>query len=118
MRKIACILAIMLGCSTSIDVRSAAKPITLALERKTILHVGELAVLKIPSDRRYSRYSNADPDGAWRRVFGLVKRSRRDMTFRAMRPGSGAIIISPNVPNGECISCATLHYFIEVVSQK
>ena len=118
MKRIVGLLAISVGCATSNVVRTPSTPATLAVEQRTTLHVGELAVLKIPSDRRYSRYSNADPDGAWRRVFGLVKRSRRDMTFRAMRPGSGAIIISPNVPNGECISCATLHYFIEVVAQK
>ena len=87
---------------------------TLALEQKTTLHVGELAVLQIPSDRRYLRSAN----GAWRDVLALVKRSGRQVTFRAVRPGRGVIIISPDVPNGDCVSCATLHYFIEVVSQK
>jgi hypothetical protein len=38
--------------------------------------------------------------------------------YRASRLGPEVIVISPDVPNGECISCATLHYFINVVSQK
>jgi hypothetical protein len=86
---------------------------TLALEQKTTLHVGELAVLHIPSGRRYLPLANGARD-----VLALVERSGRDVTFRAIRPGKGVIIISPDVPNGECISCATLHYFIEVASQK
>jgi hypothetical protein len=114
MRKMACILAVIIGCSNSSEVRSAPKPVTLALEQKTTLHVGESAVLRIPSDRRYLRSAN----GAWRDVLALVKRSGRDVTFRAIRPGKGVITISPDVPNGECISCATLHYFIEVASQR
>jgi hypothetical protein len=51
-------------------------------------------------------------------VLARVRRSRRDVTFRAVRRGSGVIIISPDVPNGECISCATLRYFINVVPPK
>jgi hypothetical protein len=114
MKKLACILAIAVGCSILSDVQSAPKPITLALEQRTTLHVGELAVLHIPSDRRYLHSVN----GAWRDVLALVQQSGRDVTFRAARPGMGTIIISPNTKNGECISCATLHYFIEVFAQK
>ena len=109
-----CILAITLGLISS-DVRSAAKPITLALEQRTTLHVGELAVLHIPSDID-SRFLHSGPDGAWRGVLALVKRSGRDVTFRAVRQGKGVIIMSPDVPAGGCVSCVTIHYFIEVVS--
>jgi hypothetical protein len=114
MNKIACILAVTVGCLISRDARSAPKPITLALEQRTTLHVGELAVMHIPSDRRYLHSA----DGAWRDVLALVKQSKRDVTFRAVRPGKGTIIISPDTKKGECVSCATLHYFIEVVAQK
>jgi hypothetical protein len=85
----------------------------LALEQTTTLQVGKLAVLHIPSDSRYSHSSGTD--GAWRDVLALARRSKRDVTFRAIRPGSGVIIISPDAPNGECISCTTLHYFISVI---
>jgi hypothetical protein len=114
MKILAFILAVTVGCSISSEAQSAPKPITLALEQRTTLHVGELALLRIPSDRRYLHSVN----GAWRDVLALLKQSERDVTFRAARPGKGTILISPNTKNGECISCATLQYFIEVVSRK
>src|SRR5258705_1593972 len=102
MKRVACILAFTLGCLISRDARSAAKPITLAPERRTTLHLGELAMLRIPSDRRYLHSASGEgPNGAWRDVLALVRRSRRDVTFRAVRPGNGVIILSPDVPNGE-----------------
>ena len=115
LKNMVCILAVTLGCLIASEVRSAPKPIPLAEGQRTTLHVGELAVLHIPSD---SRYSHSGTDGAWRDVLARVRRSRRDVMFRAVRPGSGVIIISPDVPDGACISCATLHYFIDVVSQE
>ena len=117
MKKVVCILAFTFACLISRDARSAAKPITLALEQRTTLHVGELVVLHMPSNI-YRRYLHSGPDGAWLDVLALVKRSGRDVTFRAVRPGKGVIIISPDVPDGECISCVTIHYFVDVVSQK
>lgn len=114
MQRAAWILALSLGCATPNGLRHADKPLTMALENTTTLQVGEVAVLHIPSDRRYLHSAN----GAWRDVLALVGQSERDVTFRAVRPGSGVIIISPDVPDGECISCATLHYFVKVVSQE
>jgi hypothetical protein len=86
----------------------------MALENTTTLRVGEVAVLHIPSDRRYLPSAN----GAWRDVLALVEQSGRDVTFRADRQGLGVIVISPDVREGECVSCATLHYFVKVVSQE
>ena len=85
----------------------------LALEQTTTLRVGDLAVLQIPSDHRYSPL---EIEGTWGDVFAIVRHSKRTVTFRAVHPGSGVIIFSPNVPNGECISCGTIHLFIQVVS--
>ena len=78
MKKVVCILAVTLGCLISSEVRSAPKPITLAWEQTTTLHVGELPVLHIPSDRRYLH----SPNGACRDALALVKQPRRDVTFR------------------------------------
>jgi hypothetical protein len=114
MKRIICILAFTIACLISYDAQSAAKPITLSLEQTTSLRVGEVAVLHIPSDRRYLPAVN----GAWSDVLALAKRSGRDVTFKVVRPGSGVIIISPDVPDGTCVSCATAHYFIKVVSRK
>jgi hypothetical protein len=112
--KIVCILVLAFGCLIPRHVLGADKPIRLALEHTTTLHVGERAVLHIPSDRRYVRSA----DGAWRDLLVLANQSGRNLTFRAIRTGMGVIIISPDVPDGKCISCATLHYFITVVPQR
>ena len=110
-----CILTVALGCSILSIVWSADKPTTLTLEGDTTLHVGELAVLHIPPDRRYSHFDGNTGAG---KVLVLVRRSRGKVLYRAVRPGPGTIVIGPDVPRGECISCATLHYFINVVPQK
>ncbi len=112
MQRTVCILALALGCLISSGAWSADKPITLVLEQTTTLRVGDLARLHIPSD---SRYLHSGADGAWRDVLVRVRHAGHDVTFRAVRPGSGVIIVSPNVTKGDCISCATLHYFINVV---
>jgi hypothetical protein len=114
MQRAAWILALSLGCAIPNGIRHADQPQTMALENTTTLRVGEVAVLHIPADRRYSQSAN----GAWRDALALVKQSGRDVTFRAVRPGLGVVIISPDVPDGECISCATLHYFVKVVSRE
>jgi hypothetical protein len=94
----------------------------MAVEDITTLQVGEVVVLHIPSDTRFlgevrpRRYQNS-VNGAGSDVLALVKQSGRDVTFRAVHPGPGVIIISPDARDGECISCATLHYFVRVVSK-
>ena len=115
MKKVVCILAVALGCVISRDARSASKPITLVEGQRTALHVGELAVLHMPSNI-YRRYLHSGPDGAWLDVLALVKRSGRDVTFRAVRPGKGVIILSPQATDGGCTSCVTIRYFIDIVS--
>jgi hypothetical protein len=107
-----CILTLALGCSILSIVWSAHEPKTLTLEGETTLHVGELAVLHIPPDRGYSHFDGNTGAGE---VLVLVRRSRGKVLYRAVRPGPGTIVIGPDVPRGECISCATLHYFITVV---
>ncbi len=110
-----CILLLALGCLISSDAWSADKPVLLTLEGRTTLHVGELAVLQIPLDGRYSHF---DGNAGAGNVLVLVRRSRRTALYRAVRPGPGTIVIGPEGPKGECISCATFHYFMDVVTQK
>jgi hypothetical protein len=81
--------------------------VTLVVERQTALQVGEVAVLRIPSEHHFS-IGNAGY------VLVAVRHSRRIVLYRAVRPGNETIILSPHVPTGECVSCATLHYFITV----
>ena len=112
--RVAWILPLALGCLISSDSWGANEPIILTLEGRTTLHVGELAGLQIPQDSRYSHFQNTVAGD----VLTLVRRSKGNALYRAARPGNETIIVSPEVPNGECVSCATLHYFITVVSTK
>jgi hypothetical protein len=86
--------------------------VTLALEERTTLRVGELARLQLPSERQYliSEAGNA---------VRSVRRSKNAVVYRAVRPGTETIVLSPaHLQPGECISCGTLHYFVSVVSRK
>jgi hypothetical protein len=111
----ACGLLLAFGCLLSSDAWGAGRPTPLTLERRTTLRVGELAVLQLPPDRRYDHFDGNTGAGD---ALVLVRRSKRTTLYRAVRPGPETIVIGPDVPRGECISCATLHYFIMVVAQK
>jgi hypothetical protein len=83
----------------------------LTAEQQTTLRVGDLAVLPIPSDHAYSIESAGD-------VLVRVHRSQIGVIYRAVRPGQETILLSPHVPNGKCVSCATHHYFITVIPRR
>ena len=85
--------------------------VRLALEDRTTLQVGQLAVLPIPIDHQYSI------DGAGN-ALEQIRHSKHTIVYRAARTGSQTIILTPEVANGECISCATRHYFVTIVAQK
>ena len=106
------LLAFVVALLVASDGRSADVPLQLEVGQTTSLRVGQLAVLHVPAD---ALYAPTEINGAWRDVLTRVRRSGRAVTFRAVRPGSGVIILSPNVPDKECISCKTLHYFIRVI---
>ncbi|MBI3934528.1 MAG: hypothetical protein HY316_07520 [Acidobacteria bacterium] len=108
-------LALALGCSITSYAQSADKPVTLVLEERTTIHVGDFAELQIPPDSRYSKFSGYTVGG---NVLAFVSRSERTVLYRAVQVGKGVIVMSPDVPEGECISCATRHYFITVVPQE
>jgi hypothetical protein len=103
MRILICALAFTLGCQT-------AAPVTLALEKRTTLRVGDTAVLHVPDDGRYAHFqARTQP------ALALVRQTDGTVVYRATQVGQAVIVISPDVPDGACISCATLHYFIDVV---
>ena len=111
------LLIVMAGYVVSGPGRAQNKSVPLVPEVNTTLRVGEMALLSVPSDHRYDAYasSKAPINGAWRDVLEVVRHSKRKVMFRATHPGSGVLLLSPDVPNGECISCATIHYFVNVV---
>ena len=111
-RVVASSLAVALCALISSSARGdGVQYVTLALEERTTLRVSELAVLLIPPDRQYSVVVAGN-------VLVPVRRSRRRVLYRAVRPGLETIILRPNVSKGECVSCATHHYFVTVVSQR
>ena len=85
---------------------------TLNPEVTTTLHVGELAALTIRSDGRSSR-----SPGSTENSVILIRRSGERLIYRAFRTGRDVLVVSPNAADGECISCATVHYFIDVIPQ-
>lgn len=94
-----------------------SKAVPLILERETTLRVGQIAVLSIPTDHRYDHYANSKSGigGAWDNVLTLVNHSKRRVTFRAIQTGTGVLVLSPayGLPDDpNCVSCATLHYFV------
>jgi hypothetical protein len=107
-------LALVVALLVAGDARSADAPLQIEAEHTTTLRVGQLAVLHVPAD---PIYVPSNINGAWQDVLTRTRRSGRTVTFRAAQPGSGVIILSPNVPDGECISCRTLHYFIKVLEK-
>ena len=108
------LLAFIVGLLIASAARGADAPVQIEVEQTTTMHVGQLAVLQVPAD---PIYVPSEINGAWRDVMTRIRRSGRTVTFRAVRPGSGVIILSPNVPGGACVSCKTLHYFIRVLNK-
>jgi hypothetical protein len=112
MNRLACVLTVLAICSFSHQGNCGEKTVALALEETTTLSVGELAVLHIPEDRGYF-YSPSDC--ACKGVLTFVHRRRGEVIFRAVGAGRGTVVLSPHAANGDCVSCATRHYFVQIV---
>jgi hypothetical protein len=111
--------ALLLALLTAIETRGdSRRVITFSLEQTTTLHVGDFAVLTVPPDHIYDRARRQEkaglPVGGGALVTARLRGHRGEPVFRAVRPGPAAFVIGPDVPDGECISCRTLHYFVQV----
>jgi len=76
------------------------------------LHVGDLAVIEVPSE---GRYSLGGPGNA------LILQERKEhkgvtsYIYRALHVGDDTIVATPAKPGPDgCVSCVTLHYFVKV----
>ncbi len=87
------------------------KSVALVEGTTDLMNWRELAVLHLPAS---SIYRHATINGAWEDVLVRTGHSGDDAVFRAVRPGPGCIVVTPDVPEGDCISCVTLHYFVQV----
>ena len=98
------VCALFAGCAANTSIR-------LQPEQRTVLHVGQIATVELTVDRKMN--------GTAGDALSLVReRKRRDTTtfvYRAVQPGNHVFITAPDVPEGGCISCVTVHYFVSVV---
>jgi hypothetical protein len=103
----------LLALTALIPVKAASQNVRntkLTVEQETFVNLGEVVVLQIPSDRQYSIITAGN-------ALVPVRRSKNQLSYRAVRTGLQTIVLRPEVPNGECVSCSSLHYFVLVVSR-
>lgn len=108
------LLILTLVLATVISSRAESNRVSntaLIPEQQTTLRVGELAVLRIPSEHKYSIVIAGN-------VLVPIRRSQIGVIYRAVQPGQETILLSPHVPEEQCVSCATHHYFITVVPRR
>jgi hypothetical protein len=82
-------------------------------EQPATLHVGDLAAVRVDSDRHYAV-------GFAGNSLTLIKRAEERGTtlfvYRAVAPGHQTFVLTPRDPGPDgCISCVTVHYYITVV---
>jgi hypothetical protein len=87
--------------------------VPLVAEERTTLHVGDVAALYVPSRPHHSMGS------AQSALVPLRQLQQKDgvvYLYRAVSTGSGTFVLTPDgIPDGQCISCATRHFFVTVV---
>jgi hypothetical protein len=87
---------ILLLTLTTANVRGAGRSVSLALEQRMTLRVGETAVLRLPADEWYSpRFAGQLGQGSPGGRLVLVRRSRRVLVYRAVRAGQDVIVVPP-----------------------
>ena len=97
----------LLACS------AARSVVTLRPEKRASLHIGDVAAIRVDSNRHYSI-------GLAGTALALLKRTEeRDTTvylYRAVAAGNQTIVLTPRDPGPDgCISCVTVQYFVQVV---
>ena len=92
---------------------AACRPVAeLQPEQPATIRVGDLAALRVDSDRHYAVGSAGSS-------LTLVERAEERSTtvyvYRAVVPGQQTFVLTPRDPGPDgCISCVTVHYFITV----
>ena len=99
---------------TAFTICSGCAPMReLQPEQPETIRVGDLAALRVDSDRLYSVGWAGDS-------LILKKRTEERRTtvyvYRAVAPGRQTFVLTPRDPGADgCVSCVTVHYFITVV---
>lgn len=87
--------------------------VPLQPEAPATLHVGEIAVLRVTSERHYAI------GGAGSALVLMNQADEDDTTsyfYRAVRAGNQTFVATPRDPGADgCVSCVTVHYFVKVI---
>jgi hypothetical protein len=87
--------------------------VQLQPDQPTVLRVGDVAAVQVPSDLHYS----IGLAGA--SLAQIKEQERRGMTiyvYRSVAVGNQTLVVTPRNPGPDgCVSCVTVHYFIQVV---
>lgn len=87
--------------------------VSLQPDQPTVLHVGDVAAVQVPSDLHYSM------GRAGTAVVQIQQQERPGMTiylYRSVAVGNQTLVATPRDPGPDgCVSCVTVHYFIQVI---
>ena len=90
-----------------------AASVQLQPEVDSTIHVGDVAALRLPSNRQFSIGS------AGNALVLINHKPARDETiylYRAVAVGRQTFVATPRNPGSDgCISCVTVHYFANVI---
>jgi hypothetical protein len=86
--------------------------VTLRPEERTILHIADMAAVRVASDPQYAI-------GSAGTALVLAKRTVEHGTtvylYRAAEAGHQTLVLTPREQGRDgCVSCVTVHYFIQV----
>jgi hypothetical protein len=87
--------------------------VQLQPDQPTVLHVGDVAAVQVLSDLHYSIGL------AGTSLAQIKQQQRHGMTiylYRSVAVGNQTLVVTPRNPGPDgCVSCVTVHYFIQVV---
>ena len=90
--------------------------VRLQPEEPVTVHVGETAAVHVPSERHYTIGS------AGSSLVLMTHKQQQGTTvyfYRAVEIGNQTLVATPGgLGPGQCISCVTLHYFINVIQSR
>lgn len=89
----------------------AGNRVLLVPEHRVTVHVGQIVVLQMPSERRYAI------EVAGSALMALKPSPQKGTAvYRSVHAGLETVILTPvGQGNGHCVSCVTRHYFVTVV---
>jgi hypothetical protein len=112
MKPLRTLAAAVIAASFSVDIACKPTP-EVHPEQPATIRLGELAAIRVDSERHYSMGSAGD-------ALTLIQRAEERTTtvyvLRAVAPGLHTVVLTPRDPGPDgCVSCVTLHYFITVL---